>query len=190
VVMCVTLLTAEIATDSVPLHYFEVENVQVFFFIDLKKCSFNSKSCQYHSFYLPLVFEAGESDPSFSFILLNSFLSFLFQGFFTYLYMASILFLLYVFCYLLHEAACCGSGPPAPGSVGRNTYFHVRIFILGSSLNQNLFYDSFIKKNSWVFKKIAFHLIWLHFCFKIIDKKKWQVNILLGKFSQNRLRIY
>ncbi len=37
----------------------------------------------------------------------------------------AILFLLYVFCYLLHEAACCGSSPPAPGTVGRNTYFHV-----------------------------------------------------------------
>ena len=52
--------------------------------------------------------------------------SFLFQGFFTYLYMISILFLLYVFCYLLHEGTCCGGSPPAPGTVGRNTYFHVR----------------------------------------------------------------
>ena len=40
--------------------------------------------------------------------------------------MISILFLLYVFCYLLHEGTCCGGQPPAPGTVGRNTYFHVR----------------------------------------------------------------
>ena len=51
--------------------------------------------------------------------------SFLFQGFFTYLYMISIIFLLYVFCFLLHEGTCCGGSPPAPGTVGRNTYFHV-----------------------------------------------------------------
>lgn len=49
----------------------------------------------------------------------------LLQGYFTYLYIAGILFLLYVYCFLLHEASCCGSGPPAPGTVGRNTYFHV-----------------------------------------------------------------
>lgn len=35
------------------------------------------------------------------------------QGFFTYLYGASILFLLYVFCFLLQESACCAGGPEA-----------------------------------------------------------------------------
>ncbi|XP_040571544.1 uncharacterized protein [Lepeophtheirus salmonis] len=45
-----------------------------------------------------------------------------FEGFFTYLYLVSILFLLYVFCYLLHESNCCG-GEPMPGSTRRNTYF-------------------------------------------------------------------
>lgn len=30
-----------------------------------------------------------------------------FEGFFTYLYGVSILFLLYVFCFLLQESACC-----------------------------------------------------------------------------------
>ena len=46
-----------------------------------------------------------------------------FQGLFTYLYIVSILFLLYVFCFLLHEYSCC-SGPPAQPTV-RNAYFHV-----------------------------------------------------------------
>ena len=46
-----------------------------------------------------------------------------FQGLFTYLYVVSILFLLYVFCFLLHEYSCCG-GPPAQPTV-RNAYFHV-----------------------------------------------------------------
>ncbi|TRY73432.1 hypothetical protein TCAL_01516 [Tigriopus californicus] len=68
IVICATFLTSEIATHSIPLHYFE--------------------------------------------------------GFFTYLYIASLLFLLYVFCYLLHEASCCGSGPPRPGTTIRNAYFH------------------------------------------------------------------
>jgi len=41
------------------------------------------------------------------------------QGFFTYLYGTSILFLLYVFCFLLQESACCTAGdsasaPPRP----------------------------------------------------------------------------
>ena len=46
-----------------------------------------------------------------------------FQGLFTYLYIVSILFLLYVFCFLLHEYSCC-SGPPSQPTV-RNAYFHV-----------------------------------------------------------------
>lgn len=33
-----------------------------------------------------------------------------YEGFFTYLYGMSILFLLYVFCFLLQESACCGGG--------------------------------------------------------------------------------
>ncbi|XP_015124928.1 proton channel OtopLc isoform X2 [Diachasma alloeum] len=40
-----------------------------------------------------------------------------FEGFFTYLYGMSILFLLYVFCFLLQESACCSRGvetPPPP----------------------------------------------------------------------------
>lgn len=40
-----------------------------------------------------------------------------YEGFFTYLYGASILFLLYVFCFLLQESACCarsGDSPPQP----------------------------------------------------------------------------
>nr|CAD7444731.1 unnamed protein product [Timema bartmani] len=41
-------------------------------------------------------------------------------GFFTYLYGASILFLLYVFCFLLQESSCCAAGSiehtPAPAS--------------------------------------------------------------------------
>ena len=48
---------------------------------------------------------------------------FVFQGLFTYMYIVSILFLLYVFCFLLHEYSCCG-GPPQ-GTSGRNTYFQV-----------------------------------------------------------------
>lgn len=36
------------------------------------------------------------------------------QGFFTYLYGTSILFLLYVFCFLLQESACCTAGDSAP----------------------------------------------------------------------------
>jgi len=44
-----------------------------------------------------------------------------FEGLFTYMYIVSILFLLYVFCFLLHEYSCCG-GPPQ-GTSGRNTYF-------------------------------------------------------------------
>ncbi|CRK93108.1 CLUMA_CG006518, isoform C [Clunio marinus] len=39
-----------------------------------------------------------------------------YEGFFTYLYGASILFLLYVFCFLLQESTCCSGGkqPKAP----------------------------------------------------------------------------
>ncbi|XP_076677082.1 proton channel otopetrin-like a isoform X3 [Andrena cerasifolii] len=40
-----------------------------------------------------------------------------YEGFFTYLYGVSILFLLYVFCFLLQESACCARGsdtPPPP----------------------------------------------------------------------------
>ncbi|GBP91476.1 Proton channel OtopLc [Eumeta japonica] len=38
-----------------------------------------------------------------------------YEGFFTYLYGMSILFLLYVFCFLLQESACCSGGsPPKP----------------------------------------------------------------------------
>lgn len=33
-----------------------------------------------------------------------------YEGFFTYLYGMSILFLLYVFCFLLQESTCCGGG--------------------------------------------------------------------------------
>lgn len=44
-----------------------------------------------------------------------------YEGFFTYLYGVSILFLLYVFCFLLQESACCSRGsdspPPAPKPV-------------------------------------------------------------------------
>ncbi|XP_068627618.1 proton channel OtopLc isoform X2 [Battus philenor] len=35
-----------------------------------------------------------------------------YEGFFTYLYGMSILFLLYVFCFLLQESACCNGSPP------------------------------------------------------------------------------
>ncbi|XP_013175220.1 PREDICTED: uncharacterized protein LOC106123437 isoform X7 [Papilio xuthus] len=37
-----------------------------------------------------------------------------YEGFFTYLYGMSILFLLYVFCFLLQESACCNGSPPKP----------------------------------------------------------------------------
>uniref|UniRef100_U5EQT7 Putative conserved plasma membrane protein n=1 Tax=Corethrella appendiculata TaxID=1370023 RepID=U5EQT7_9DIPT len=37
-----------------------------------------------------------------------------YEGFFTYLYGASILFLLYVFCFLLQESSCCNGKPPKP----------------------------------------------------------------------------
>ncbi|XP_063223412.1 proton channel OtopLc isoform X8 [Bacillus rossius redtenbacheri] len=37
-----------------------------------------------------------------------------YEGFFTYLYGMSILFLLYVFCFLLQESACCAGGSPEP----------------------------------------------------------------------------
>lgn len=40
-----------------------------------------------------------------------------FEGFFAYMYGMSILFLLYVFCFLLQESACCSRGaetPPPP----------------------------------------------------------------------------
>ncbi|CAO1377709.1 unnamed protein product [Diamesa serratosioi] len=37
-----------------------------------------------------------------------------YEGFFTYLYGASILFLLYVFCFLLQESTCCNSAPKQP----------------------------------------------------------------------------
>lgn len=36
------------------------------------------------------------------------------QGFFTYLYGVSILFLLYVFCFLLQESTCCQDTEPKP----------------------------------------------------------------------------
>ena len=36
------------------------------------------------------------------------------QGFFTYLYGMSILFLLYVFCFLLQESTCCQGSEPKP----------------------------------------------------------------------------
>lgn len=41
-----------------------------------------------------------------------------YEGFFTYLYGISILFLLYVFCFLLQESACCSGGekPVKPSS--------------------------------------------------------------------------
>lgn len=47
-----------------------------------------------------------------------------YEGFFTYLYGMSILFLLYVFCFLLQESACCARGsdtpppPPRPPKTG------------------------------------------------------------------------
>ncbi len=97
VVICATLLTAEIATHHIPLHYFEVGTL-LLRHTDIVVLDYN--------FLSPL------------------------QGFFTYLYIVAILFLLYVFCFLLHETACCGSGPPAPGTVGRNTYFHVSNAVL------------------------------------------------------------
>lgn len=37
-----------------------------------------------------------------------------YEGFFTYLYGISILFLLYVFCFLLQESACCSGSTPKP----------------------------------------------------------------------------
>ncbi|XP_037918939.1 proton channel OtopLc isoform X3 [Hermetia illucens] len=37
-----------------------------------------------------------------------------YEGFFTYLYGASILFLLYVFCFLLQESTCCSGNKPKP----------------------------------------------------------------------------
>ncbi|XP_026671432.1 proton channel OtopLc isoform X7 [Ceratina calcarata] len=37
-----------------------------------------------------------------------------YEGFFTYLYGVSILFLLYVFCFLLQESACCARGSDSP----------------------------------------------------------------------------
>lgn len=37
-----------------------------------------------------------------------------YEGFFTYLYGVSILFLLYVFCFLLQESACCSRGADTP----------------------------------------------------------------------------
>ncbi|XP_014208353.1 uncharacterized protein LOC106639324 isoform X1 [Copidosoma floridanum] len=37
-----------------------------------------------------------------------------YEGFFTYLYGVSILFLLYVFCFLLQESACCSRGADVP----------------------------------------------------------------------------
>ncbi|XP_033150215.1 proton channel OtopLc isoform X2 [Drosophila busckii] len=37
-----------------------------------------------------------------------------YETFFTYLYGASILFLLYVFCFLLQESSCCNGGVPKP----------------------------------------------------------------------------
>ncbi|XP_026746615.1 proton channel OtopLc-like isoform X3 [Trichoplusia ni] len=37
-----------------------------------------------------------------------------YEGFFTYLYGMSILFLLYVFCFLLQESTCCSGSPPKP----------------------------------------------------------------------------
>lgn len=43
-----------------------------------------------------------------------------YEGFFTYLYGTSIFFLLYVFCFLLQESACCSrteAPPPAPKPV-------------------------------------------------------------------------
>ncbi|XP_055713276.1 proton channel OtopLc isoform X4 [Phlebotomus papatasi] len=40
-----------------------------------------------------------------------------YEGFFTYLYGASILFLLYVFCFLLQESTCCAGGEKQPKPV-------------------------------------------------------------------------
>ena len=34
-----------------------------------------------------------------------------YEGFFSFLYLLSIFFLFYVFCYLLHESTCCRSDP-------------------------------------------------------------------------------
>ncbi|XP_037934933.1 proton channel OtopLc-like [Teleopsis dalmanni] len=39
-----------------------------------------------------------------------------YETFFTYLYGASILFLLYVFCFLLQESSCCNGGGNKPKS--------------------------------------------------------------------------
>ncbi|XP_067012327.2 proton channel OtopLc isoform X2 [Anabrus simplex] len=40
-----------------------------------------------------------------------------YEGFFTYLYGTSILFLLYVFCFLLQESACCAANEQSPKPV-------------------------------------------------------------------------
>lgn len=92
-VVCIAFLAAEISTHSVPLHYFEVHYQRNFVLL------------HYTVFYIVDV------------------LFFFFQGLFTYLYVVSILFLLYVFCFLLHEYSCCGGSPAQP--TVRNAYFHV-----------------------------------------------------------------
>jgi hypothetical protein len=43
------------------------------------------------------------------------------------MYIMSLVFLMYIFCFLLHESNCCG-GPPQ-GTSGRNTYFQVKLDI-------------------------------------------------------------
>ena len=77
-----------------------------------------------------------------------------FQGLFTYLYIVSILFLLYVFCFLLHEYSCC-SGPPAQPTV-RNAYFHV---------STTGFSKKFLRKSIQpiIFELLFFYLYKKHF---------------------------
>lgn len=90
VVGCLVFLTSEIVTHHVPLHYFEVGQLNYILFYEVED---------------------------------KLLMCFFPQGLFTYMYVVSILFLLYVFCFLLHEYSCCG-GPPQ-GTSGRNTYFQV-----------------------------------------------------------------
>ena len=52
-----------------------------------------------------------------------------YEGFFSFLYLLSIFFLFYVFCYLLHESTCC-RGDPEPA-----TYFQVRLLQLNKRVH-------------------------------------------------------
>lgn len=99
VVICIAYVVSEVVTHSLPLVYYEVSTIYVqipnirnkFIATLILKISKNQKL---H------VVEFGWKN--------------FFQGFFTYLYGASILFLLYVFCFLLQESACCQATEPKP----------------------------------------------------------------------------